>query len=459
MIKNKKHVRNLFVLGLISLLLLLFMSETSTGFYRRRLDRYLARIKLVSIDPFGQPGKDRLLIIAPHPDDETIAAAGMIQQAKKDGDTVHIVLVTNGDYFGDVLDETIIARFRKGDHGIHVGYKRQQESIDAMKVLGLDSTDITFLGYPDNGISKLWFENWESPYWASHTRTNYSPYDNSYTLDTSYTGKNLANDMAAILDNYRPTIIVCPSYYDFHPDHRCSTNFLISELGKLKQNNQLWTDQIKIYYYLVHYGKLRWPRPWGYFPNQNLVPPESFLPLNLEWYKFPLEQNFIPLKKEALDQYKSQIKLIGPYLLAFVRKQELMSVHDWEDQEILDPTGDFISKDLLSGSDFISMQIDEKPDQVVLKSKTSPLGIPGITNYILKIVLYERKANGTIQESRLKWKLDHSNAVFHDHQIDFKLNRKAYPGLVAFYVTVESYPRFSSLLIDKIPWTFYRLKR
>src|SRR5690242_7448135 len=48
--------------------------------------------------PEPKPG-DRLLIIAPHPDDEALAAGGVIQRAIARGARVRIVVLTDGDAF------------------------------------------------------------------------------------------------------------------------------------------------------------------------------------------------------------------------------------------------------------------------------------------------------------------------------------------------------------------------
>jgi len=44
------------------------------------------------------PGS-RVLVIAPHPDDETIATAGVIVRAVKKGDAVKGVVIADGDHF------------------------------------------------------------------------------------------------------------------------------------------------------------------------------------------------------------------------------------------------------------------------------------------------------------------------------------------------------------------------
>jgi LmbE family N-acetylglucosaminyl deacetylase len=443
---------------LIVLLTLLFLSETSSGPFRRRLGRYVSRIKLESLNPFLQKGKDRLLIFAPHPDDETIAAAGIIQKAQLNGDSIRVVLVTNGDGFGDVLDETIIARFRTRDHGINIGYKRQLETIRAMKILGLSRSDITFLGYPDGGISHLWFDNWSKPKYSIHTKSSASPYDNSFSLGSPHTGENLSNDIANILEAYKPTIIVCPSYYDFHPDHRGTSNFVVSELEKFRKNNTRWVDQTKVYYYLVHNGKLRWPRPWGYQPNQPLAPPESLSAMNLEWFHILLDKDTVYKKKVATDQYTSQIKLIGDYLNAFVRSEELFSIHYWNGDTMTDPAGDFIAKDLIRGADFVSLSVDKELNQVKFSVETLPKGIPGILSFFMRIVIYERREDGEMVETRRIIQLHRGNTNFRGSHFETVISTNEYPDIFGCFVTIESFPRFSSILIDKIPWSFFRLK-
>jgi len=41
---------------------------------------------------------DRILILAPHPDDEAIGTAGVIQKALRAGAALKVVLFTNGDH-------------------------------------------------------------------------------------------------------------------------------------------------------------------------------------------------------------------------------------------------------------------------------------------------------------------------------------------------------------------------
>ena len=42
-------------------------------------------------------GSDRILILAPHPDDEAVGCAGIIQEAVAAGADMHVLCLTNGD--------------------------------------------------------------------------------------------------------------------------------------------------------------------------------------------------------------------------------------------------------------------------------------------------------------------------------------------------------------------------
>ena len=45
---------------------------------------------------------ERLLVVAPHPDDETLGAGGLIQRVLAHGGTVRVMLVTAGDGYVEV---------------------------------------------------------------------------------------------------------------------------------------------------------------------------------------------------------------------------------------------------------------------------------------------------------------------------------------------------------------------
>src|SRR5512134_3019384 len=87
----------------------------------------------------GPASAKTVLVVVAHPDDEALMAAGVIRHAIEAGDTVKIVVVTNGDR-----------------RGTTIGYLRQGETVSAMTLLGLSEDDVIFLGYGDELLMKLY---------------------------------------------------------------------------------------------------------------------------------------------------------------------------------------------------------------------------------------------------------------------------------------------------------------
>lgn len=80
---------------------------------------------------------ENILILAPHPDDETLMAAGLIRRALAQGALVNVCVVTNGDHLCPDKSK---------------GRRRLQESLNALRLLGVDERNVHFLGYPDTGF-------------------------------------------------------------------------------------------------------------------------------------------------------------------------------------------------------------------------------------------------------------------------------------------------------------------
>ena len=90
------------------------------------------------------PLTDNTVIIAPHPDDEVIGCAGLIQALVERGTPPHVIILTGGEgsHRGccDTSAEEIIAA-------------RHQLTLDAAATLGLPESHIHCLGYPDGGVA------------------------------------------------------------------------------------------------------------------------------------------------------------------------------------------------------------------------------------------------------------------------------------------------------------------
>src|SRR4051812_16874965 len=100
-------------------------------------------------------GNDRVLVLAPHPDDEAIGAGGLIQRAIARGGDVRAVFITCGEsnpwpqrY---VNRRWRITRAQREEWG----QLRCSEARQSLKVLGTDAESPIFLGYPDQELATL----------------------------------------------------------------------------------------------------------------------------------------------------------------------------------------------------------------------------------------------------------------------------------------------------------------
>ncbi|HEX3581853.1 MAG TPA: PIG-L family deacetylase [Thermoanaerobaculia bacterium] len=114
---------------------------------------------------------ERLLVLAPHPDDEVIGCGGVVAQHLDGGSSVRVVVATDGGQAG-------------------VPATREEESRTALELLSPEHSaqcTVHFLAYPDREL-------------ATH-------------------GDELSQRLAAILREYRPDVILVASPIEFHPDH------------------------------------------------------------------------------------------------------------------------------------------------------------------------------------------------------------------------------------------------
>lgn len=315
---------------------------------------------------------ESVLIFAPHSDDETLGCAGAIMHALAQGARVHVVLVTCGDGFPIAAEAKAKGRRPRSEHYLSLGYARQGETLAALKVLGLGPENVTFLGYPDGGIAKLWGEFWtyDNLLSSRYTKTQRSPYFNSFTPGAPYCGLSAVNNIATIIKKTKPSHILVPHPNDTHSDHWGTFALVTYALHRLTGEGQLTTTPTTVAY-LVHRGD--WPLPRLYRPKWPLDPPPKMLQLPERWLYHPMSDQDIAQKRLAILSYKSQILFMRMYMLSFVRNNELFfplrsqlvaklgdedeSVikrdHLWKTagDVIVDPTDDTISRRLGPGAD------------------------------------------------------------------------------------------------------------
>lgn len=263
----------------------------------------------------------RLLLMAPHPDDEVLAAGGIIARAAGEGASVHVVFLTSGDGFrGGVRVTQRVLKPGAGNF-LCYGRGRMEEARRALGVLGLGEKDITFLGYPDGGLERIWIEHWSSPYASPATHCSAVPYEDALSPGAPYTAASIIADLVKIMNVFRPTVLLLPHTGDTHPDHRACGVFTLAAVAARRREGGGPTPQL--YGYLIHAGI--WQVPPVACKKRILKPPGRFIKRGAIWYTLAVEQHHLKLKKKALSEYRTQLEIVPVFLKNFLRPNEILS--------------------------------------------------------------------------------------------------------------------------------------
>jgi N-acetylglucosamine malate deacetylase 1 len=139
---------------------------------------------------------DRVLVVAPHPDDETIGMGGTIAKLISLSIPVRVIFMSNGVTSRDVARETVESRNRAARN--------------AMDVLGVD--DFNFFDFPDNRFDSLPI-------------------------------LEIAKLLESEVSNFRPTVVFAPYRYDLNIDHQIASEATsIAVRPKLSNNVRLYLN-------------------------------------------------------------------------------------------------------------------------------------------------------------------------------------------------------------------------
>lgn len=289
-----------------------------------------------SANIYCQEVQSKTLVIVPHEDDEALMCAGVIKKQIDQGNSVKVVVATNGDYYS-----------------VNTGYKRIKESVDAMALLGLDSSDIEFLGYGDTGggynvsfLNKLYNASNDTQIIPSfHAKYTYGingEYDDyhykKFGSHGSYTKATIKQDIESIIRDYKPTDIYTTALYDRHGDHMALYKFVVDAAKAIKLEDNNYSPII--YQGLVHTNNDSvWPlreqdnnavRPFSepdYLLKDTLLKWEERIISDVpdEMKQLPRSSN--NLKYKVINTYNTQ----GPsaYLDAFVKSDEIFWKQDF----------------------------------------------------------------------------------------------------------------------------------
>jgi LmbE family N-acetylglucosaminyl deacetylase len=259
---------------------------------------------------------DRILIVAPHIDDESIGAAGYATDAIESGAQVYVVFLTAGDcnrVSARLVNKTLGAT--AGSY-LRVGLTRIAEAKAAMQLLGVPEDRYFVLGYPDRGLRAI-VDNRKDIVRSRGTRQRAVPYVEAMTPGSPYTFESVMSDMERVLEIARPTMVVAPVDFDLHADHSATaelTNLAIAAAGICPQRLG----------YLVHSQRI--PTSLVRRTRRALVPPSSMR--KMAWATYPLTPELQSRKDALIKSYKSQRPYTALLRNAFIRTNELFIVYD-----------------------------------------------------------------------------------------------------------------------------------
>ena len=108
-----------------------------------RADAFLEAVKALPVADLDTLVRGGLVVVAPHPDDESLGCGGLIVQALAAGRAVEVVIVSDG--CGSHPNSQAYPHDRLRD-------LRESETIAAMAELGLGAEHVHFLRLPDGGV-------------------------------------------------------------------------------------------------------------------------------------------------------------------------------------------------------------------------------------------------------------------------------------------------------------------
>jgi len=117
----------------------------------------------------------RLLVVAPHPDDEVLACGATLARATDQGSEVLLAMTTNGVYGDYSCSYDEVAAMRRG------------ELFGASGALGLSRAEVTCLGFDD--------------------------------LTLIEREDDLVLSLTRLVDEFEPEVVLAPSAWDLHGDH------------------------------------------------------------------------------------------------------------------------------------------------------------------------------------------------------------------------------------------------
>jgi LmbE family N-acetylglucosaminyl deacetylase len=290
------------------------------------------------------PAGTRVLVIAPHPDDESLAAGGLMQRVRAAGGTVHVGFMTNGDGYPEAV---ALAKHHVTPTATDYrafGERRRHEARAALERYGIDVAATTFLGFPDGGLAAIWSRGARrGPYLSPFTAEDTPPYPGVFDPHARYLRRDLVAVLMQLIAVVEPDWLVVPSPVDTHGDHCATFSFVLDAMQALaREPGGAGKLPSHLLAYVVHAGN--WPPP-STVAGRMPAPPKSF-PAG-RWYSLTLAPGEVTTKLEAVRHHRTQAAVMDRLFVAFARGNEVFAVVPRDDFDALAPAGAVCGREIV----------------------------------------------------------------------------------------------------------------
>jgi LmbE family N-acetylglucosaminyl deacetylase len=248
------------------------------GARRRRIGAAHRRaLAATAVDITRRTSTRRALVLAPHPDDETLACGATILRKIDAGAEVMVVVATDGERGGGT----------SGQVADGLACLRRAECLEACRRLGVDEEHVRFLGLPDTQLER------------------HEP-----ALEAA---------ISALLPELRPDEVFAPFGIDQHPDHRA----LARVAGRLRDGPLRDIDVLT--YPVWMWNRYAWTARDASRRQQRI----DLITRSVAWTLTTRARrvdarSVLTRKRHALDAYASQSTMLDPQFVAqFLEEVEL----------------------------------------------------------------------------------------------------------------------------------------
>jgi LmbE family N-acetylglucosaminyl deacetylase len=202
-----------------------------------------------------------ILIVSPHPDDDILSSGGLIQRALHSGKTIFVLYLTNGDGNGSAVRHFLHLPLSSASF-IQLGCVRHQEAINAERFLGMPSSHLFFLSFPDTITLKIATNpNPNAIVSSPHTHFTAASYPFAFRVEAPYTRASEFRLVREVIHKVKPGTIILNRPEDTNPDHRAARLLALAAIRQSKLRPLVLS-------YLIHFP--HWPTKGKFLPPAQL---------------------------------------------------------------------------------------------------------------------------------------------------------------------------------------------